>query len=39
MKLHAIKRLFKYLGKYKLRLILVMLAAVLSTVSQSWRRL
>ena len=32
MKLHAIKRLFKYLGKYKLRLILVMLAAVLSTV-------
>lgn len=32
MKSHAFKRLFAYLGRYRFRLILVMLAAVLSTV-------
>ena len=32
MNLKAFKRLFKYLGRHKLRLVLVMLAAVLATV-------
>lgn len=32
MNWNAFKRLFHYLGRYKLRLILVMIAAVLSTL-------
>ena len=35
MNWNAFKRLFHYLGRYKLRLILVMIAAVLSTLFTS----